>query len=166
MSTIPMTTLRTASLLCLLSFLLCPACTWWSTRDQVLVSSEPLGAHITVDGTDTGKTTPARLPIGGYFGYDHTIVLTKKGYRPAKRRIYQYTEGYTSKWIDGAYDPVMFPFPLFWTAGDFVFPFGIRSGVVPAELLVRLEADGAPLLGFDVLAAKQAKAAEAPSVGQ
>ena len=29
------------------------------------VSSEPLGARIAIDGQDTGKTTPARLPLGG-----------------------------------------------------------------------------------------------------
>lgn len=145
--------LRRALLLCLLP---CGACTWWKSREQVLISSDPLGARITVDGQDTGKTTPASLTLGGFFGYDHTVTLTKKGYRPAQRRIYQYTEGYTSKWIDGAYDPVMPPLPLFFTAGDMVFPFGIRSAVIPAELLIRLEAEDAPLLGFDVLAARQA----------
>src|SRR5690606_7693348 len=84
-----------------------PACTYFSSREQVLVSSEPLGARIVVDGHDTGQTTPASLPLGGLFGGDHTIVLHKPGYRPAVRRVCQYTEGYTSKWVDGAYDIAM-----------------------------------------------------------
>lgn len=146
-----------ASLLLLL--LSCHACTWWSSQRDVLITSEPLGAKIVVDGTDTGRTTPARLGIGGNFGRDHTVVLTKKGYRPAARKLYQWTEGYTSKWIDGAYDEVMFPLPFFWTAGDFVFPFGVRGALLPGELYVRLEREDAPKLGFDVLAEQAEKAA-------
>ncbi len=134
--------------------LLCPACTWFSSRENVLVSSDPLGARILVDGRDTGRTTPASLPIGGHFGTDHVIELQKKGYRPARYRVQQYSEGYTSKWIDGAYDPVMLPLPMFWSAGDVAYPFGVRSAVIPAELCVRLEREDAPLLGFDLLAAK------------
>jgi hypothetical protein len=148
------------SLAPLLAVLLaCPACTWFSSRENVLIASEPLGAHIFIDGTESGRTTPARLQIGGLFGHDHVIELKKPGYRPARRVVFQYTEGYTSKWIDGAYDPVMVPLPLFWTAGDFGLPFGVRAAAIPGELCVRLERDDAPLLGFDLLAAKAAAAA-------
>jgi hypothetical protein len=116
----------------------------------VLISSEPLGAHIHVDGQDTGKTTPSRLQLGGTLGHDHQVLLTKTGYRPARRRLFQYTEGYTSKWMDGVDDPVLPALPLFWTVGDFVFPFGVRSALLPAEIHVRLDRDDAPLLGFDL----------------
>ena len=148
--------------LCLL-LLLCPACTFWSSRENVLVASQPLGARIWVDGEDTGKTTPATVPIGGLFGGDHSIVLQKKGYRPAGRRVYQYTEGYTSRWIDGAYDVAMLPLPFFWTPGDFLLPFGVRAAILPAELYVVLEKDDAPKLGFDLLAEQAAQAR--PGVG-
>lgn len=146
--------MRTTALLLLLA---CPACTWFSSRENVLIGSDPLGARILVDGQDTGRTTPASLPLGGLFGSDHTIELQKRGYRPARRRLYQYTEGYTSKWIDGAYDPVMLPLPLFWTAGDLFTPFGVRAAIVPAELHVVLEKQDAPKLGFDLLAERAAK---------
>jgi hypothetical protein len=145
--------------LLLLFVSMCPACTWWSSQENVLITSEPAGARIAVDGTDTGKTTPSRIQIGGNFGRDHTVELTKKGFRPAQRRLYQFTEGYSSKWIDGADDPVLLPLPLFWTAGDFVFPFGVRGALLPAELYVRLEREDAPKLGFEVLAEKRAAAA-------
>jgi hypothetical protein len=138
----------------LLPLLLClpfGACTWFSSAERVLVHSEPPGARILVDGKDTGRTTPASLPIGGLFGSDHVISLEKKGYRRAHRRTCQYTEGYTSKWIDGAFEAVMPPLPLFWTAGDFVTPFGVRSAVIPGELWVVLEREDAPKLGFDLL---------------
>jgi PEGA domain len=149
--------------LSMLLLLLLPACTWWSSQDQVLITSDPLGARILIDGTDTGRTTPAKVAVAGNFGRDHVVTLNKRGYRPAQRRLYQFTEGYTSKWIDGAYSPVMLPLPLFWTAGDFVFPFGIRGALLPAELHVQLQRDDEPLLGFDLLAAPPTAAdAKAP----
>lgn len=145
-----------------LLFACLPACTYVQSHENVLVSSEPLGARILVDGRDTGKTTPARLTIGGNFGTDHIIELDKPGYRPVRRRVYQYTEGYTSRWNNGVYDMVMPPLPVFWTVGDFITPFGIRGAILPAELYVQLDKEDAPLLGFDLLAAR-AKAAEEAS---
>lgn len=133
-----------------------PACTAWHSREHVLISSDPPGARIVVDGQDTGHTTPSRLAIGGNFGTDHEVVLEKDGYRPARRTLYQHTEGYTSKWLDGAYELVMPPLPFFWTTGDMLLPFGVRGALLPAELYVQLERDDAPLLGFDLLAQRAA----------
>ena len=145
---------RFSLLLCWL--LLWPACPSCSSQENVLITSDPLGARVTVDGEDTGRSTPVRLTLGGTFGANHTVVLQKKGYRPAARRLYQYTEGYTSKWIDGAYAMTMPPLPLFWTTGDLLLPLAVRSALLPAEIHVRLEAEDAPLLGFDLLAARAA----------
>lgn len=147
----------------LLPLLLCclPACTWWSSRERVLIASEPPGARIVVDGVDTGRTTPASLALGGNFGRDHVVVLEKSGYRPATRRLFQHTEGYTSKLIDAAYDLTSIPLPFFWTAGDFVFPFGVRGALLPAELYVRLQREDEPLLGFDLLAEEARQGASA-----
>lgn len=153
--------MRCRSLL-LLPLLAASACTWWTSQEPVLITSEPQGAHIAIDGRDTGRTTPARLEIAGNFGSDHVVSLSKRGYRTVTRRLYQYTEGYTSMWIDGAYDIVMPPLPFFWTAGDFVFPFGVRGAIVPGELFVRLPRTDAPKLGFELLAEQ---AAESGSVG-
>ncbi|MFK7739177.1 MAG: PEGA domain-containing protein [Planctomycetota bacterium] len=147
------------ALLGVLAAMLLPACTAWRSEENVLITSDPLGARIFVDGHDTKRTTPARLAIGGNFGTDHTIVLEKDGFRTAARRVYQHTEGYTSKWIDGAYDVVMPPLPFFWTPGDFALPFGIRGALIPGELHVQLERTDAPLLGFDLLAKQQRDAA-------
>lgn len=135
--------------------LLANACTWWSSQENVLITSDPLGATIFVDGTDTGHTTPARVRIGGNFGTDHVVDLRLEGHRDARRVLCQYTEGYTSKWIDGAFEVTMPPLPIFWTAGDFVFPFGIRGGLVP-DLHVKLYRDDEPKLGFEVLAERAA----------
>lgn len=142
-----------------------PACTAWHSAEEVLVTSEPLGAHIYVDGHDTGSTTPAQVRVGGNFGSDHIVTLTKDGYRQAQRRLYQTTEGYTSKWIDGAFEAAMPPLPLFWTTGDLLLPFGIRGALLPGQLHVRLERTDAPLLGFDLLAARAAAAAGQPVDG-
>ena len=150
----------------LLSLLLLPACTWWTSQEHVLISSDPLGAHIAVDGTDTGRTTPARIAIGGNFGRNHEVTLTKRGYRTVKRQLYQVTEGYTSKWIDGTHDMSLPPLPIFWTGGDFLFPFGVRGALLPGELLVRLQREDEPLLGFDLLAERAAAAATAATTKQ
>jgi len=138
-----------------LSFACLPSCTAWLEKQNVLISSEPMGARIFVDDRDTGYTTPHSLAIGGNFGTDHVVRLEKRGYRPAKRTLYQHTEGYTSKWIDGAYDVVMVPLPFFWTTGDMLLPFGIRGALLPSELHVRLQRTDEPLLGFDLLAARR-----------
>jgi hypothetical protein len=138
--------------------LLCPACTWWSSKERVLVASEPAGAAVWLDGHDTGRTTPCTLDIGGHFGTDHVLELRKKGYRPAVRRSYQYTEAYTARWIEGAFDERLPTMPIFWTAGDMVFPFGVRSAILPAEHCIVLEREDAPLLGFDLLAQRAASA--------
>lgn len=135
---------------------LASACTWWSSEEHVLITSDPLGARVFVDGTDTGKTTPTRLAIGGNFGGNHVVELRLKGYRSQVRTVYQYTEGYTSKWIDGAYETALPPLPFFWTAGDFIFPFGVRGALVP-DLYVKLYREDAPKLGFEVLAARAAQ---------
>ena len=44
------------------------------------ISSEPKGAWITVDGNDTGRTTPAELQVASG---EHRIFLSLDGYRPA-----------------------------------------------------------------------------------
>ncbi|MCB9877162.1 MAG: PEGA domain-containing protein [Planctomycetes bacterium] len=154
----PRRLLPTAALLTPL--LLGTACTFFTSTDHVLVTSAPQGAAIAIDGCDTGRTTPARLLIGGLAGTDHQITLQKPGYRPATRKVTQWTEGYTSQWIDGAYEMAMPPLPFLWTFGDVMTPFGVRGAILPAELYVQLERDDAPLLGFDLLAARAAAAAD------
>jgi hypothetical protein len=145
--------MRFSPILCL-PLVLANACTWWSSQEHVMVTSDPLGARILVDGTDTGKTTPSRLHIGGNFGGDHVIELRLAGYRPTRRTVYQYTEGYTSKWIDGVTNPPsMPPLPFFWTAGDVVFPFGIRGAITP-DVHVKLYREDEPPIGYEVLALK------------
>lgn len=137
------------------------ACTWWQSQVHVLITSEPPGATIAIDGLETGYTTPIRLPLGGTFGSDHEVVLRKKGYRQARRLLVQHVQGYTSRCIDAGFEvgmPVLPPF--FWTTGDFLLPFGVRGALLPAELHVQLEREDAPKLGFDLLAERASAANE------
>ena len=142
-------TLLTLPLACLTS------CVAWLEEENVLISSEPPGASIFVDGVDTGHTTPRVLAIGGNLGSDRSVRLEKDGFRAANRRLYQQTEVYTSKLIDGAFEVVVGPLPFFWTAGDFALPLGVRGALLPRELHVRLQRDDEPRLGFDLLAARR-----------
>jgi len=131
--------------LALLTCLSLGACTWFSGDKHVLITSEPPGARILVDGIDTGKTTPTMLELGGLLDSNHAIILQKKGYRPSGRMIYAYTEGYTSLVIDGVADLGLPPFPLFWTQGDFLTPLGVRWNHVPHDIYVRLYKEGEPM---------------------
>jgi len=151
-------------LLAALPATLLQGCVWFKGQNLVLVTSDPPGAHIFIDGHDSERTTPASFDMAGNFGSDHDLELRKQGYRPERRHLYQYTCGYTSKWIDGAAGPDLPPLPIFWTAGDLVFPFGVHGALVPGELYVKLYREDEPLLGFDVLA-QQAAAASKPSAG-
>lgn len=133
-------------------------CTWFKSNQEVLITTDPPGAHVFLDGHDTGETTPHAFRIAGNFGSDHELELRRVGYRPEKRRLYQHTDLYTSRWIDGGGPPELPAMPLWWTGGDFVFPFGVRGAIVPGELFVKLYREDEPLLGFDVLAARRQQA--------
>jgi hypothetical protein len=120
------------------ALLLFCSCTWFEGDSTVLVTSTPGGAEILVDGQLTGNTTPHLIQLGGMTGDDHEITVRKRGYEPESRTVYHYSTGYTSRWIDGATEPQIWAFPIFWTMGDFLAPFGIRWHYVPHELHVRL----------------------------
>ena len=121
----------------------------------MLVTSAPAGAEILVDGEPTGFTTPHMLDLGGFFGGDHVLTLRKRGYVDENRTVYHYTTFYTSKWIDGASDIILWPVPLWWTTGDLLFPFAARWVYVPHELYVRLYTEGeAPVTAGDTVDVK------------
>ncbi len=123
----------TTLLLCLCT----GACTWFGGDPHVLVTSQPAGAEILVDGTATGSTTPSKLDLGGYLGSDHKITLRKKGYADETRVVVHYTQAYTSRWVDGP-DLRTIDFPLWWTIGDFFTPFAVRYEYMPQSLHVVL----------------------------
>ncbi|MGE3175442.1 MAG: PEGA domain-containing protein [Planctomycetota bacterium] len=152
------TGLLPAPLQILLLGLLLPAggCTWFKSNREVLITSDPAGAHVFLDGHDTGETTPYAFQIAGNFGSDHELELRRAGYRPERRHLYQHTEFYMTRWIDGAGPEELPPLPLSWTAGDFVFPFGVRGAIIPGEVYVKMYREDEPLLGFDVLRARAA----------
>lgn len=132
----------TRSRLPLLLALLAPACTYVSGDERVLVTSTPAGAHILVDGQDTGQTTPSMVALGGIAGSDHQITLRKRGFGDEVRDVYHYTTAYTATWNKGAVDVGIWNLPLWWPLGDWVLPAGVRYVYVPHELHVQLYAEG------------------------
>ena len=117
-------------------------CTYLSGDAHIVVTSTPPGANVLLDGASTGKTTPIKLELDGMIGSNHDITLRKPGYAAETRRVYHYSTGYASRWIDGATDVVLPPVPLFWTLGDILLPFGRRWRYVPHELHVVLYEQG------------------------
>lgn len=121
---------------------LLPGCTYFAGDHHVVITSEPQGAEIILDGFPTGFTTPAKLNIGGIYTKDHVITLRKPGYEDEVRHVINYTDLYTSRWVDGATAIELWPGPLFWTTGDFFLPFAAKWRFVPHELYVVLYAEG------------------------
>jgi hypothetical protein len=51
-----------------------------AAANEFVVSSTPAGAHISVNGADTGKVTPAAVPLGAKL--PSSVQLSLKGYQP------------------------------------------------------------------------------------
>jgi hypothetical protein len=114
-------------------------CTVFTGNSRVLVTSEPAGAEILVDGKPTGRTTPSLVKLGGIFGGDREITVRKTGYEPETRPVTQWTTTESSRWIDAASsDLSLIAFPVFWTLREVFLPFTVRWQYVPQELYVRL----------------------------
>lgn len=120
----------------------CNACTFFRGDSRVLVTSTPAGASITVDGADSGQTTPSMVDLGGIAGSNHEITVRKRGFDQETRQVLHYTTAYTSAWIQGAQDPGLWTLPLWWTMGDVIMPFAVRWRYVPHELHVKLYKQG------------------------
>lgn len=147
----------------LLAACLLAGCTSFQGDDRVVVTSDPPGATILVDGTDLGYTTPKALDIGGLGGSDHVITLHKKGFRSETRLLLQMGSSYTARFVDGAPDFAPPVWPLAWTFGDFFIPLGVRWAFGPGELHVKLYREDEPLLGFDVLRGRAEPASPRPA---
>ncbi len=117
------------------------ACTWFGGDPHVLVTSQPAGAEILIDGEATGSTTPTKLDLGGVLGGDHLITLRKRGFDEESRRVIHHTHTYTSRWVDGS-DVRAIDFPFWWTLGDWFTPFAVGWTYVPHSLHVVLHPAG------------------------
>ncbi len=135
-----------------------PSCTFFSGSSTVLVTSSPPGAEIFVDGEPTGSTTPCLIDMDPYGDSNHQVTLQKPGFEPEQREVFHYTTGYTSRWIDGA-DEKVISFPLWWTLGDILTPFGVKWQYVPHELHARLYPPG---VGPVVLGSENTPPASSP----
>ena len=113
------------------------ACTYVHGDSRVLVTSEPPGADILVDGEDTGFTTPTMLDLGAFFGDSHVVTVQMDGFEPETREVVHRRIWRGSRWIDGT-DLRVFAFPLHWTFGDFFTPLEVEFLYVPAELYIVL----------------------------
>lgn len=117
------------------------ACTWFGGDPHVMVTSQPAGAEIFVDGDPTGYTTPTKLDLGGLMGGDHEITLKKRGFGDETRRVVHHTQAYTSRWVDGS-DMRAIDAPFWWTLGDWFTPFAVSWIYVPHSLHVVLHPAG------------------------
>ena len=119
------------------------ACTYLSGDPTVLVSSEPAGAEIFVDGASTGQTTPSKIELGGLFGGNHDITVRMAGREPETREVRHHRNYETSSWNNGADTELLgLTLPFWWTFGDFLLPFAVKWRYTPHEVHVRLYEEG------------------------
>ena len=106
----------------------------------VLLSSNPAGARILVNGQDSGFVTPRSLDLSDE-GRSSEIVFELPGYQPAKRMLYRKTEKQYVLYRDWTVYYNTWRFPL-WLGWEDLFGQVIRvKGKQPARVFVRLERD-------------------------
>ncbi len=101
---------------------------------KVFVFTEPEGATVTIDGRDTGLTTPAVIEPGSA-----SVTVEKEGFAPQTRVTSGATHFRIPRYYDGGVSDFSIAFPLFWTFDDLIFPFQFTSHEHPRRLYFRLE---------------------------
>lgn len=99
-------------------------------------ASDPPGARVVVDGTDSGFVTPCRLELRNKSS--RRIDLELDGYQTATRFLGFEKRGELVYWRDAAVSYNTWDFPLWLGFRDFFVPYKRMSGESPGRLYVRM----------------------------
>jgi hypothetical protein len=107
-----------------------------SVGRPVHFSSDPAGAHVYIDGRDSGFVTPVTLDLA-----DETVRRVDfqlPGYDPATRTLYRGSSEELVYWSDSTVMYLTWRFPLWLNWEDFLFPKTTLTGERPSRVFVRL----------------------------
>lgn len=131
-----------SALAAVLAWIALPSCAIFDHSTQVSIASDPPGARIVVNASDSGFVTPSVLALDG--SENARIDLEYPGYVTATRILTPDHQVYAVLWSDMYTRSEVWHFPLWLNARDFFVPVKYDSTLSPARLYVRLEraADG------------------------
>lgn len=121
-----------AAVACLLS-----ACVFFQAPRGIVVSSDPPGATVSIDGKDSGFVTPCVLDVDA--DDDRRVDIALKGYEMETRFITPDHEVYAILWREMSAEFRTFDFPLFLNFRDFFAPVKVTETVSPGRIHVRLD---------------------------
>jgi len=112
------------------------ACISDGTLPGVRMSSTPPGAHVLVDGTNSGHVTPCAVHLDPKT--PHVVRFELAGYAPAERLLTPGDRRDLAYWRDADRWPSSFAFPLFLPFSDFWLPRRRDSSLQSPRMHVKL----------------------------
>jgi hypothetical protein len=106
------------------------------TQPGIVVSSDPPGAEVWIDGRFSGFGTPCALALDE--DDDHELELRLAGYEPARRSLKSGSRYAVIPWTDGDLDRFHWRFPLFLPFGPALLPVKRDETLSPGRVHVRL----------------------------
>ncbi len=101
-------------------------------------ASQPPGAHVVVDGQDSGWITPCMIALD--LEDDHAVRIELPGYAPRELRLDPNKRVLCIPWENGQTGLNPYPrFPLFLEWQSLFLPFRQNDMLAPARVFVRLE---------------------------
>lgn len=119
-------------------------CVLFREPQGLVVSSDPVGASVQIDGRDTGFVTPCVLELDT--DEDQRVDVVLDGYRTETRWVTPDHEVYAVLWREMSVGRDTWDFPLFLNFRDFFVPVKVTQKLSPGRIHVRLDraADVAP----------------------
>ncbi len=107
-----------------------------AATSPVSLSSDPPGAHVFVNGVDSGFTTPCVMSLDK--DEDHEVAFVLDGYLTAERSIVHGSTYETILWREMSVLPKTWRFPLWLNLEDFFVPVKRRFLLKPSRIFVRM----------------------------
>ena len=105
-------------------------------------ASHPPGAHVVIDGKDSGWITPCMIDLDK--GDDHSVRIELSGYEPRELQLEPAYRSSFVPWHHGQLGTKPYPrFPLFLDVEGLVVPYRETDALAPSRIFVRLKPQGA-----------------------